>query len=290
MNTETSGALVARLSAAGCVFAAEEAALLIEEAGSMGDPGHADRLDDMVRRRIAGQPLEQILGWAEFCGLRIPVAPGVFVPRRRTELLAEHAVQILATMSGPTTTGAPTTTSGPTVVELCCGSGAVTLAIAAQTSSRPTLFQPTLPAPKLFAVDLQPEAVDCARTSLDGLATVLAGDLFSALPRDLLGRVDIVAANAPYIPSARLATLPREARDHEPALTLDGGSDGLDVLRRIVSIAPEWLRPGAYLLLECSKQQAKTVKGIMGLHGFSPEIVRRKATDATIAVGRRKSW
>ena len=266
MSTETSGALVARLSEAGCVFAEEEAALLMSEAGTMSAPGYADRLEDMVRRRIAGHPLEQILGWAEFCGLRIPVAPQVFVPRRRTELLATHAVQLLATMTGPT------------VVELCCGSGAVTLAIAAQTAASPTLF----------AVDSQPEAVECARASLDGLATVLAGDLFSALPGDLLGQVDMVAANAPYIPTAQLSTLPREARDHEPAITLDGGSDGLDVLRKIISAAPLWLRPGGYLLLECSRQQAMTVQAIMAVHGFRPEIVRRKAADATIAVGRRE--
>lgn len=320
MSTETSGALAARLSASGCVFAEEEAALLIreagtiEEAGTVREAGQADHLENMVRRRIAGEPLEQILGWAEFCGLRIPVAPGVFVPRRRTELLAEHAVQLLATMTGLATLAGPTANTGPTVVELCCGSGAVTLAIAAQTASSassaslasspkpatlPKLPKPHKPAtlpklpklpkprkPELFAVDLQPEAVECARTSLAGLATVLAGDLFSALPRDLIGRVDVVVANAPYIPTAQLAALPREARDYEPVVTLDGGSDGLDLIRRIISTAPAWLRPGGNLLLECSQQQAETVRGIMELRGFTPETIRREASDATIAVGR----
>ncbi|MFB9796477.1 putative protein N(5)-glutamine methyltransferase [Arthrobacter citreus] len=278
MSTETSTALAARLSEAGCVFAEEEAALLMSEAGTMPAPGYADRLEEMVQRRIAGHPLEQILGWAEFCGLRVPVAPGVFVPRRRTELLATHAVQLLAAMTDSTAGAGQLAKTASTVVELCCGSGAVTLAIAAQTAASPTLF----------AVDFQPEAVERARLSLDGVATVLAGDLFSPLPGELPGRVDMVVANAPYIPTAQLPTLPHEARDYEPMLTLDGGSDGLDVLRRIISAAPPWLRPGGYLLLECSRQQAQTVRHILTLHGFTPEIVRRKATDATIAVGRRE--
>lgn len=256
----TEPALAARLRAAGCVFAEEEAALLTMEAPN------AEALEDMVRRRLTGLPLEQILGWTGFCGLRVPVAPDVFVPRRRTELLAALAVSIL------------TGTVGAVAVELCCGSGAVSLAMARRTR----------PQPELYAVDIQPASVRRAAVTLAGLATVLAGDLFAPLPVALRGRVDVVVANAPYIPTAALDTMPREARDHEPAITRDGGSDGLDLLRRIVAAAPGWLRPDGCLLLECSEAQAEAVAGIMLSHGFSPEIVRREETDATVAVGRRE--
>ena len=256
--TDAASALVARLRAAGCVFAEEEAALLTSEAAG------ADALEDMVTRRSSGLPLEQILGWSEFLGLRVPVAPGVFVPRRRTELLAALAVERL---SG---------SARPVVVELCCGSGAVTLGIAAHTTS----------SPELYAVDIQPAAVQRAGLTLAGLATVLAGDLFSPLPAALRGRIDVVVANAPYIPTAQLETLPREAREHEPPLTLDGGSDGLDLLRRIIAAAPEWLRPGGCVLLECSESQSEPVREIMLSRGFRPDIVRREATDATVAVAR----
>ncbi|MDK1361888.1 putative protein N(5)-glutamine methyltransferase [Arthrobacter sp. zg-Y1219] len=260
-SPSTGPPLVARLRAAGCVFAEEEAALLITEAAS------AETLEQMVRRRISGLPLEQVLGWSEFFGLRVPVAPGVFVPRRRTELLAERAVDVISSRDRPA------------VVELCCGSGAISLAMAAHTTT----------SPELHAVDIQPASVQRASVTLTGLATVYAGDLFSPLPPALRGRIDAVVANAPYIPTAQLGTMPREARDHEPAITLDGGSDGLDLLRRIIAAAPDWLSPDGCVLLECSEHQSEAVAGIMASADFRPEIVRREETDATVAIGRRGS-
>ena len=250
--------LAVRLRTAGCVFAEEEAALLTAEASS------AEILEDMVRRRCAGLPLEQILGWSAFFGLRVPVAPGVFVPRRRTELLAARA---LAELEGR---------KDAVVVELCCGSGAVSLVLATRADC----------ALESYAVDLQTTAVECAGRTLAGLATVLQGDLFFPLPPLLRGRVDVVLANAPYIPTAQLGTIPREARDYEPALTLDGGSDGLDLLRRIIDAAPDWLRTDGRLLLECSERQGNDVAAIMSARGLRPEIVRGQDMDATVAVGR----
>ncbi|WP_354179298.1 putative protein N(5)-glutamine methyltransferase [Arthrobacter sp. UYP6] len=255
----TEESLTVRLRAAGCVFAEEEARLLLAEAGS------PDILEHMVFQRTTGLPLEQILGWAEFYGLRISVSPGVFIPRRRTELLAEHALVLISQLTSPV------------VVELCAGSGAVSAALAAHRE---------LPL-EAYAVELQPAAVECARLNLTGRATVLEGDLFLALPDTLRGRIDVVVANAPYVPTAQLGTMPPEARDYEPALTLDGGADGLDVLRRIIVEAPRWLRPGGSVLVECSRYQAETVGLLMAIRGLHPETLSREDPEATIVVGQR---
>src|SRR3954447_4575395 len=158
--SSTEQSVVARLRAAGCVFAEDEARLLIEAAPT--EPA----LETVVARRVAGEPLEQLLGWAEFCGLRIVVSPGVFVPRRRTEFLVETAL--------------PLTHPGAVVVDLCCGSGAVGAALVAG-----------VPALDLTAADIDPAAVACARRNLPG-ASVHQGDLFDALPADLRGRVDVL--------------------------------------------------------------------------------------------------
>ena len=172
----------------------------------------------LVVRRVAGEPLEQVLGWASFGGLRVAVVPGVFVPRRRTELLVREAVAV--------------TTPDAVVVDLCCGCGAVGLAVAT-----------TVPGVELHAADVDPVAVACARDNLAGLGvvggTVHLGDLDALAAARLRGRVDVLAANAPYVPTAEIALMPPEARDHEPPVALDGGADGLDVARRVVAAA--WL-------------------------------------------------
>ncbi|KND26819.1 putative protein N(5)-glutamine methyltransferase, partial [Streptomyces stelliscabiei] len=212
--------VVTALRAAGCVFAEDEAELILATART------PDEAATMVDRRVAGLPLELVLGWAEFAGLRITVEPGVFVPRRRTEFLVEQA---LAAVPG-----------AAVVVDLCCGSGAVGAALAA-----------ALDGAELHAADIDPAAVRCARRNIaphGGHAH--EGDLFAALPDRLRGRVDILAANVPYVPTGEVPFLPSEARDHEPLVALDGGRDGLDVLRRVAGEAPEWLAPGGCLLVE----------------------------------------
>ncbi|MFD9121614.1 putative protein N(5)-glutamine methyltransferase [Streptomyces bottropensis] len=217
--------VVTALRAAGCVFAEDEAELILTTART------PDEATTMVDRRVAGLPLELVLGWAEFAGLRITVEPGVFVPRRRTEFLVEQA---LAAVPGASV-----------VVDLCCGSGAVGAALAA-----------ALDGAELHAADIDPAAVRCARRNIaphGGHAH--EGDLFAALPDRLRGRVDILAANVPYVPTGEVPFLPSEARDHEPLVALDGGRDGLDVLRRVAGEAPEWLAPGGCLLVETSERQ-----------------------------------
>jgi release factor glutamine methyltransferase len=256
-------AVVDRLRAAGCVFAEEEAVLLLAEGGSAGE--RAER----VARRVAGEPLEQVLGWAEFCGLRVAVDPGVFVPRRRTEFLVREAAA-RAPRGGI-----------PLVVDLCCGTGALGVALAMSLGR-------ALSGIRLYATDVDPVAVRCARRNVAGIGgQVLEGDLFGPLPAAVRGRVDLLLANVPYVPTAELALLPPEARDHEPRTALDGGGDGLDVLRRVAAEALAWLAPGGCLLTEVSEQQSATATRIVAAAGLRPDVVSANDDGATVVVGTR---
>ncbi|SDE24340.1 release factor glutamine methyltransferase [Blastococcus fimeti] len=249
--------VVDRLRAAGCVFAEDEAELLVAEAASPG------RLEDLVRRRVAGEPLEHLVGWTAFDGLRIAVGAGVFVPRRRTELLVREAAALIR--------------PGAVVVDLCCGSGAVGAALLAR--------QPGI---DLHAADVDPVAVRCARGNLPGVP-VHEGDLFAALPADLRGRVDVLAANVPYVPTTALALMPPEARDHEPRTALDGGDDGLAVARRVIDGAPEWLAPGGSLLFEAGTAQLPAAVAALTAAGLRPRVVADDERGATVVVGGRGS-
>ncbi|RBM13153.1 putative protein N(5)-glutamine methyltransferase [Streptomyces sp. PT12] len=242
----------ARLRAAGCVFADEEARLLIEEART------PERLATLVERRAAGHPLEQVLGWAAFHGLRIAVEPGVFVPRRRTEALVDRAIAL-----------AP---ERPVIVDLCCGSGAIAAALAAALTPR-----------ELHAADRDPAAVRCARRNLAATgAQVHQGDLFAALPRTLRGRIDILTANVPYVPTANIPLLPAEARDHEPHPTLDGGPDGLAILRRVMAEAPAWLSPTGHALTETAPAQAEEAARAIRAAGLTPTVTTVRDTATTV--------
>jgi release factor glutamine methyltransferase len=252
-SPDSRSAIVTRLRAAGCVYAEDEAHLLISAAQT-----HAD-LDTMVERRVAGQPLEHVLGWAEFCGLRIAVDPGVFIPRRRTEFLVREAAAL-----------AP---SQAVVVDLCCGSGAVGAALTA-----------TLARVELYAADLDPDAVRCARRNLDG-HQVFEGDLYEPLPSSLRGRVDILVANTPYVPTGEIRLLPAEARMHEPRAALDGGADGLDVGRRVAAEASQWLAPGGHLLIETSERQAPTLAAAFARHRLATTVNHSDDMNATVVIG-----
>lgn len=241
--------VVGRLRAAGCVFAEDEARLILAAAP---EPAACEA---MIARRVAGFPLEQVVGWAEFAGLRIVVEPGVFVPRRRTEPLARAAVALVS--------------PGGVAVDLCCGSGAVGAVLEAAGA-------------RVYAADVDPAAVRCARRNLRG--PVFEGDLFAALPADLHGRVEVLVANVPYVPTGDLRLLPPEAREHEPSTALDGGADGLDVLRRVAAEAAEWLAPGGHLLTEASERQVPGAGRILGA-SLVPRVESRD--EGTFLVARR---
>jgi release factor glutamine methyltransferase len=253
-------ALVSRLRAAGCVFAEDEADALLAAARSDG------ALEVLVARRVSGEPLELVLGWVWFAGLRIAVEPGVFVPRRRTELVVEVAAGLVPPRAGR-----------PVVVDLCCGTGAVGTALAAALGPRRV---------ELHAADVDPAAVRCARRNLGPLGgQVHEGDLFAALPARLRGRVDLLAVNAPYVPTDAIALMPPEARDHEPRPALDGGPDGLAVHRRVAAGAARWLAPGGALVLETSRSQAPDTAAAVAAGGLRARVVRSDERDATVVVG-----
>jgi len=217
----------------------------------------------MVDRRAAGLPLEHVLGWAEFCGLRMAVDPGVFVPRRRTEFLVDQA----AALARPRAV----------VVDLCCGSGAVGAALGA-----------ALDRVELYAVDIDPAAVRCARRNVAAAGgQTYVGDLYEPLPATLRGRVDVLVANAPYVPTEAVGLLPPEARIHEPRVALDGGTDGLDVLRRVIVAAPLWLAPDGHLLVETSERQAPQTVETVAHHGLIPRVASSDELNATIVIGTR---
>ncbi|WP_371478287.1 putative protein N(5)-glutamine methyltransferase [Kitasatospora sp. NBC_00315] len=250
-------AIVTTLRAAGCVFAEDEAQLLRTAADTPDD------LTAMVRRRVAGLPLEHVLGWAEFNGLRIAVDAGVFVPRRRTEFLVERALAL-----------AP---AGAVVVDLCCGSGALGAALAAE-----------LAGVELYACDIDPAAVACARRNLAGAGgRVHLGDLFAPLPAGLRGRVDVLLANVPYVPTLEVELLPSEARLHEARVALDGGADGLDVLRRVTAQAADWLAPGGRLLFETSELQVPAAVAAVTRGGLTARVDECEERYATVVSGTR---
>nr|WP_308117746.1 putative protein N(5)-glutamine methyltransferase [Streptomyces anatolicus] len=250
--------MVTALRAAGCVFAEDEAELILSTARTPAE------VRAMVERRAGGLPLEHVLGWAEFRGLRIEVDPGVFVPRRRTELLVAQA----AALAG----------RAAVVVDLCCGSGALGAALAAG-----------LDRVELHAADIDPAAVRCARRNVAAAGgEVYEGDLYAPLPRTLRGRVGVLLANVPYVPTGEVGLLPAEARVHEARVALDGGSDGLDVLRRVTAGAPDWLAPGGHLLFETSEGQVPAAVAAVERAGLVARVVEDEELYATVVIGTRR--
>jgi release factor glutamine methyltransferase len=260
MSDELS-AVVATLRAAGCVFAEDEAPLLISEAGSPAE------LAAMVDRRVAGLPLEHILGWVEFCGLRMVVEPSVFVPRRRTEFLVRQAVSLRRANPQP-----------PIVVDLCCGCAAIGTAVVA-----------LLGRGDLYASDIDPAALRSAQQNvLTVRGRAYVGDLYDPLPASLRGRVDLLVVNAPYVPTAAIELMPPEARLHEAPVALDGGVDGLDVQRRVIAAAGEWLVPGGRLLIETSERQAPLTVALVERAGLTAEVTGCDELDSTVVIGTRR--
>lgn len=223
------------LAEAGCIAAREEADELIRAAA--GDP---DVLDDLVSRRTNGEPIAWLTGAVTFCGLRLFVEPGVYVPRSQTEPLARRAVTVLP--------------STGVAVDLCTGAGAIAAAMAA-----------AVPTAQVLATELDHTAARCARRN--GVE-VFEGFLDDPLPRAFVHRVDVLTAVVPYVPTDSLRLLPRDVRAFEPRLALDGGVDGMDVLAEVVRRSTRWLRPGGWLLLELGGDQAEPTGRLLHELGF----------------------
>jgi len=211
-----------RLAIAGCVAPEEEAA---ELASAAEDDDQL--LGALVERRSTGEPLAWITGTAEFCGRSVAVVPGVYVPRWQSEPLAERAAELLP--------------AAGRAIDLGTGSGAIALVLLDRC-----------PTASVIGTERDPVAAGCARKN--GVA-VVEGDLFEGAPPSWKGTVDVIVAVLPYVPTNELAYLPRDVRDFEPSTALDGGDDGLVVVRRAVAEARQWLSLGGHLLLEIGGAQ-----------------------------------
>ncbi|WP_017586329.1 putative protein N(5)-glutamine methyltransferase [Nocardiopsis ganjiahuensis] len=250
-------ALITQLRQAGCVFAEEEAELITATART---PHELVRMADA---RSTGLPLEHVLGWTRFHGVRLVVEPGVFVPRPRTEFLAEQALAL--------------TRPQALVVDLCCGTAALGAVLATHRQGV-----------RVHAADIDAASVRCARRNLTPLGgQVHHGDLFDPLPPALLGRVDVLVVNAPYVPTREIGLLPAEMREHESQRSLDGGPDGLDVVRRVAARARVWLAPRGHLLVQAHPDQVAQACDAFTRGGLVATSVTCQDTDTSVVVGRR---
>lgn len=230
---EVLAAAVARLAAAGCVAAAEEAAAFVSSAPD------AATLEAWLRRREQGEPQPWITGTLVFCGRPLYVAPGVFVPRSQTQDLARRAAAVLPEQGR--------------AVDLCTGTGAIGAHLRAQ-----------VPTSHVVGVDVDPRAAACARRN--GVPAV-AADLAAPLRRPA-GGVDVVTAVAPYVPTDELQLLPSDVQRYEPRHALDGGADGLALVRRVVVEASHLLRRDGWLLLEVGADQDRALAPTLAAQGF----------------------
>jgi release factor glutamine methyltransferase len=224
------------LTGAGCVAPREEADELLQAAA--GDPGV---LEDLVSRRTKGEPIAWLTGAVEFCGHKLFVAPGVYVPRWQTEPLARRAASLLP----PTGVAA----------DLCTGAGPIAAVLAA-----------AVPTAQVVATELDHNAAQCARRN--GVE-VFEGFLDDPLPREFERRVDVMTAVVPYVPTESFSFLPRDVQAYEPRLALDGGGDGLDFLAEVVRRSPRWLTRDSWLLLELGGDQAEPIGQLLQELGFT---------------------
>jgi len=232
VDPATTDQITARLARAGCVAAADEAAELLAAAPS------AAVAETWLRRREVGEPLAWIVGQVRFCGHALAVHPGVYVPRFQTEDLARRAASLLPARGR--------------ALDLCTGAGAVAVHL-----------QRAVPSAAVIGVERDRVAARCARRN--GVVVVI-DDLGQSLRP--IGTFDVVTAVAPYVPTGALRLLPPDTLRYEPRSALDGGADGLDIIRRVVARAGDVLRPGGWLLVELGGDQDELVIPLLHAAGF----------------------
>ncbi len=226
-------------------------------------------LREGVKRRAAGEPLQYVTGEMPFRHIVVRVEPGVFIPRPETEILVDVALDAIAGVAAPL------------VLEACTGSGCIACAIATERPDARVVA--TEISPRSAAVALE----NASRLGVAGRVTVVECDLFAGVPAELRGSVDVVVSNPPYIPSADLPDLPAEVLGHEPHLALDGGADGLDVVRRIAEQALGWLAPGGVLAMEIDESCGETASKGVGEWYQEVSVIRDLAGRDRVVVGRK---
>ena len=234
------------------------------EARWLTEAARGSALDELVRRRIAGEPLQYLTGIAGFRFLALEVGPGVLIPRPETEVVAQFAMDRLP--------------ANGIAIDVGTGSGAIALALKHER-----------PDARVVATDLSGDALTWARRNRDRLGLdveLIEGDLFEGVSVELQGGVDVVVSNPPYVADEERASLPSEVKDHEPEIALFAPGDGLSVIGRLAREAKRWLRPGGYLVLEISPSQANEVKVLLGEYrdaAIHPDLTGRDR----VAVARR---
>jgi release factor glutamine methyltransferase len=224
--------------------------------GAALDPEVEHAFQGLLQRRLGGEPLQYIMGRAEFYGLEVAVGPGVLIPRPETERLVDFALEAWR--------------EGGSVCDLCTGSGAIALAIARE--------RPGVPA--VYGTDLSAEALDYARRNAARLGlpvTFVLGDLFASVPPGL--RFQLVTANPPYVSPAAYAVLPAEVKEYEPRAALWAAEEGLAIVRRIARESPLRLVPGGVVLCEISCEQGPAAAAAFTAAGFAPVEVRQDYTE-----------
>jgi release factor glutamine methyltransferase len=219
------------------------------------EPADAERYARALRRRIGREPLQHIVGTQAFRDIVVKVNGEVLVPRPETELLAGWALELL-----------PRSPRAPLVLDVGTGSGCIACALASERADL-----------RVIALDVSPAAValagaNAAALGLANRVTVRVSDLFSALDAE---RADLIVSNPPYLPTSVIPSLAPEVRCHDPRRALDGGPDGLAVIRRLIAAAPPWLVPGGWLLIETAgAEQARVAVALMREHGLTDVVTR----------------
>lgn len=229
-----------------------------------------ERYLSLIARRAAGEPLPFLTGRIEFWGLDLHVKPGAFVPRPSSELMVNRALKRLKKKNSPV------------VVDVCTGAGPIALAIADE-----------LPSAQVWGTDILDEGLAQGRANarrLDiGNVKLSQGDMYKGLPESLRGKVDLITGHVPYVPPDEVDDLPAEVKEYEPMLTLtDDSVDGLVLMRRAIAEAPEWLKPGGWLLLEVSDDLPPKLRKLARKAGLEDEGVATDDDDLSVVIEARK--
>jgi release factor glutamine methyltransferase len=254
-------------------------------------------LREMVKRRVAGEPLQYITGETEFCGLRLLVDKRVLIPRPETELLVETVVGRLKAEGGERGAGSEERKekAGVSIVDVGTGSGCIAIALAKRlmTASSPEGIRGKVARATIYALDVSTEALEVARGNaklhqVEKIVRFLESDLLEKFPSS--SPVDVIVSNPPYIADGELAKLPKEVRDFEPARALAAGEDGLKVIRRLVMAAKRILSPSGFMALELGAGQRAAVEDFLGEQGYEViEVVEDLQGHERVIVARSKT-